>query len=146
MERTFNTIYSRVKRNLITMTLLEIYFFVSLNRSDERWSTIFLAFFTIYVLTYIIVLLKMLFTKLTFTFGTDYVVSSKGKKFEASQIKCIYMNNQRIGFKLHGRWLVPMELCFFFDKNEEREGLQQLHQWAEHNKLEVKRRFFQTLT
>ncbi|MGD0030871.1 hypothetical protein [Paenibacillus sp. 7523-1] len=56
------------------------------------------------------------------------------------------MNNQRIGFKLHGRWLVPMELCFFFDKNEEREGLQQLHQWAEHNKLEVKRRFFQTLT
>lgn len=122
MERTFNTVYSRVKRNLITMSMMGIYFFVSLNRSDERWSTIFLAFFTIYVLTYIIVLLKMLFTKLTFTFGTDYVVSSKGKKFEASQIKCIYMNNQRIGFKLHGRWLVPMELCFFLIRMKNAKG------------------------
>ena len=128
------------------MTLLGIFCVFNLNISDERWSKIFYAFLIMYIMTYIIVLLKMLFTKLTFTYGTDYVVSSKGKKFEASQIKCIYMNNQRIGFKLHGRWLVPMELCFFFDKNEEREGLQQLHQWAEHNKLEVKRRFFQTLT
>lgn len=146
MERTFKTFYPRVKRNLITMSMLEIYFFVSLNRSDERWSTIFLAFFTIYVLTYIIVLLKMLFTKLTFTFGTDYVVSPKANKYDASQIKCIYMNNQRIGFKLHGRRLVPMDLCFYFDKNEEQEGLIELHQWAEHNKIEVKRKFFQTWT
>lgn len=128
------------------MSMLGIFLFVSFNRSDDRWSTIFLAFLTIYVLTYIIVLLKMLFTKLTFTFGTDYVVSPKANKYDTSQIQCIYMNNQRIGFKLHGRWLVPMELCFFFDKNEEREGLQQLHQWAEHNKIEVKRKFFQTLT
>jgi hypothetical protein len=146
VERTFNTVYSRVKRNLITMTLLGIFCVFNLNISDERWSKIFYAFLIMYIMIYIIVLLKMLFTKLTFTFGTDYVVSSKGKKFEASQIKCIYMNNQRIGFKLHGRWLVQLELCFFFDKNEEREGLQRLHQWAEHNKLEVKRRFFQTLT
>lgn len=146
MERTFITVYSRVKRNLITMTLLGIFCVFNFNISDERWSKIFYAFLIIYIMIYILVLLKMLFTKLTFTFGTDYVLSSKGKKFKASQIKGIYMNNQRIGFKLHGRWLVPMELCFFFDKNEEREGLQQLHQWAEHNKLEVKRKFFQTLT
>lgn len=146
MERTFNTVYSRVKRNLITMTLLGIFCVFNFSISDERWSKIFYAFLIIYIMIYIIVLLKMLFTKLTFTFGTDYVVSPKANKYDASQIKCIYMNYHRIGFKLHGRWLVPMDLCFYFDKNEEREGLLQLHQWAEHNKIEVKRKFFQTWT
>lgn len=146
MERTFNTVYSRVKRNLIAMSMLGTFCVFNFNISDERWFKIFYAFLIIYIMIYIIVLLKMSFMKLTFTFGTEHVVSLKGNKIEASQIKCIYMNYHRIGFKLHGRWLVPMDLCFYFDKNEEREGLLQLHQWAEHNKLEVKRRFFQTWT
>lgn len=146
MEQTYKTIYPRAKVNLIAMSMLQIYLFVNLNRSDERWPTLVYSFMTIYVLTYIIVLLKMLFTKLTFTFGTEYVVSSKGKKFEASQIKCIYINYDRIGFKLYGRYLVPMDLCFYFDENEEYVGLQQLHQWAQHNKIEVKRKFFQAWT
>lgn len=49
--------------------------------------------------------------------GSDYVISTKNQKYEASQIQCIYMNYERIGIKLHGKWLVPMDLCFYFEKS-----------------------------
>ncbi|MFS0869133.1 hypothetical protein [Paenibacillus xylanilyticus] len=145
MEKTFKTIYPRAKINLLAMSILEIVFFINLNESDDQWSRFFYSFMSITILTYIIVLLKMLFTKLTFTLGTDYVICSKANKYESSQIESIYMGYRRIGFKLYNRRLVPMDLCFYFDKDEENEGLRELNEWAEHNKIEVKNKFFQTL-
>jgi hypothetical protein len=38
-----------------------------------------------------------------------------------------------------------MDLCFYFDENEEIEGLKKLNEWAAQNKKEVKQNFFQTL-
>ncbi|NUU74448.1 hypothetical protein [Paenibacillus xylanilyticus] len=145
MEKTFKTIYPRAKLNLLAMSILEIVFFIRLNVSDDQGSKFFYSFMTIMILTYLIVLLKMLFTKLTFTLGTDYVICSKANKYESSQIESIYMSYKRIGFKLNNRRLVPMNLCFYFDKDEEDGGLRELNEWAEHNKIEVKDKFFQTL-
>lgn len=60
--------------------------------------------------------------------GSDYVISTKNQKYEASQIQCIYMNYERIGIKLHGKRLVlsnsNVDLCVCLIKTDyEREIL-----------------------
>jgi len=55
------------------------------------------------------------------------------------------MSYKRIGFKVQGKRLVPMDLCFYFDKSQEIKGVEKLNEWTEQNKKEVKNKFFQTL-
>ena len=83
--------------------------------------------------------------KLNIKLGTNYVISSSNKKYEASEIECIYMNKNRIGFKLYGKRIVPVNLCFYFQKDQEIVGLKALHEWAERNNKQAKSKFFQTL-
>ncbi len=99
-----------------------------------------------FILGYIIFLIRRLFfTKPSITLESDHVISTKHRKYDASQIECIYINYKRIGIKLYGKRLVPMDLCFYFQKNQETAGLQDIHEWAERNQKEVKHKFFQTL-
>lgn len=128
------------------MLILECFFFRNYSVSQGGISRFIIIFLMIYTFIYIIIHIKRLFfTKPSITLGSDYVISTKNQKYEASQIDCIYMNYKRIGFKLHGRRLVPMDLCFYFDSSQEIEGLKHLNEWAEHNKKQVKQKFFQTL-
>lgn len=146
MEITFKTIYPRAKLNIAAMVLIEICLFIDLSISRSRLATYLITFMMIIVLAYIIAIVKrLLFIKRSITLGTDYVKSNSNKKYESSQIKCIYMSYKRIGFKLHDRRLVPMDLCFYFDNGQEIDGLKKLNEWAELNNKEVKNRFFQTL-
>ncbi|WP_366289686.1 hypothetical protein [Paenibacillus sp. AN1007] len=73
------------------------------------------------------------------------MISTKQQKYEASQIECIYMNYRRIGIKLYGKRIVPMDLCFYFQKGQETAGVEAVQQWAEQNHKEIKHKFFQTL-
>lgn len=83
--------------------------------------------------------------KLSITLGTDFIISSSGKKYESSRTECIYLSYKRIGFKVQGKRLVPSNLCFYFDKSQAIEGLEKLDEWAELNKKDVNHRSFQTL-
>ncbi|MFB8372874.1 hypothetical protein [Paenibacillus taichungensis] len=66
-----------------------------------------------FILGYIIFLIRrLLFTKPSITLESDHVISTKHRKYDASQIECIYVNYRRIGIKLYGKRLVPMDLCF----------------------------------
>ncbi|WP_307215267.1 hypothetical protein [Paenibacillus tundrae] len=94
----------------------------------------------------IITIRRLLSAKPSITLGADYVISTKNKGYDASQIECVYMNYKRIGIKLRGRRLVPSDLCFYFDSSQEREGLEDLYEWAARNQKDVKNKFFQTLT
>ncbi|OAB39785.1 hypothetical protein [Paenibacillus glacialis] len=145
MEITFKTIYPRAKLNILTMMLFEgCLLTISINQ--DNLLTYFISFLMLIVLVYIIAIIKrMFFTKLSITLETDYVISSNGKKYESSRIESIYMSYKRIGSKVQGKRLVPMDLCFYFDKSQEMKGLEKLNEWAEHNKKEVKNKFFQTL-
>lgn len=146
MESSIKTIYPRAKFNIIGMLLIEICLFINLSISRNRLSTYLVTLMIIFVSVYIITILKRLFfTKPTITLGTDYMISIKNKKYESSQIECIYMSYKRIGFKLYDKRLVPMDLCFYFDQEQEIQGLKKLSEWAEHNKKDMKNRFFQTL-
>ncbi|WP_440117723.1 hypothetical protein [Paenibacillus sp. QZ-Y1] len=73
------------------------------------------------------------------------MISTKNQKYDASQIDCIYMNYKRIGIKLYGRRLVPIDLCFYFEKGQETAALDELYEWAARHQKEVKHKFFQTL-
>ncbi|BCG60770.1 hypothetical protein [Paenibacillus sp. URB8-2] len=146
MEITFKTVYPRAKLSILTMMLLEGCLLINFSINQNNIFTYLIVFMMFIALAYIITIIKRLFfTKLSITLGTDYVISSNTKKYYSSQIECIYMSYKRIGFKLQGKRLVPMDLCFYFDKSQEIKGLERLNEWAEHNKKEVKNRFFQTL-
>lgn len=128
------------------MLILEIFLFRNFSVSRVSILSYFTMAMMIFIFVYIIILIKRLFsTNPSITLGSDYVISTKNQKYEASQIECIYMNYDRIGIKLHGRRLVPMDLCFYFEQSQETAGIQGLNEWAARHKKVVKQKFFQTL-
>ncbi len=97
-------------------------------------------------LGYIVFLLwRLFFTKPSITLESDHVISMKHQRYDASQIECIYMNYRRIGIKLYGKRLVPMDLCFYFQRGQESAGLEAVYEWAARNDKEIKHKLFQTL-
>lgn len=113
MEITFKTVYPRAKLSILTMMLLEGCLLINFSINQNNIFTYLIVFMMFIALAYIITIIKRLFfTKLSITLGTDYVISSNTKKYYSSQIECIYMSYKRIGFKLQGKRLVPMDLCF----------------------------------
>ncbi|WP_167434115.1 hypothetical protein [Paenibacillus silvae] len=99
-----------------------------------------------FILGYIIFLIRRIFfTKPSITLQADHVISTKLQKYDASQIECIYINYRRIGFKMYGKRLVPMDLCFYFKRDQETAGVEAVHEWAARNDKEIKHKFFQTL-
>lgn len=99
-----------------------------------------------FILGYIIFLIRrLLFSKPSITLESDHVISTKHRRYDASQIECIYINYRRIGFKLYGKRLVPMDLCFYFHRDQEIAGVEAVHEWAARNDKEIKHKFFQTL-
>lgn len=132
--------------NLICMLLLEFILFRNVALDENGILKYSLIGILTFILGYIIFLIRRLFfTKPSITLESDHVISTKHRKYDASQIECIYINYKRIGIKLYGKRLVPMDLCFYFQKNQETAGLQDIHEWAERNQKEVKHKFFQTL-
>ncbi|MEK4369985.1 hypothetical protein ABEW61_02410 [Paenibacillus amylolyticus] len=96
-----------------------------------------------YILGYIVFLIwRLFFTKPSITLESDHVISTKNQRYDASQIECIYMNYRRIGIKLYGKRLVPMDLCFYFQRGQESAGVEAVHEWAARNDKEIKHNFF----
>ncbi|TDL67693.1 hypothetical protein E2R58_00275 [Paenibacillus amylolyticus] len=99
-----------------------------------------------FILGYIVFLIwRLFFTKPSITLESDHVISMKHQRYDASQIECIYMNYRRIGIKLYGKRLVPMDLCFYFQRGQESAGAEAVHEWAARNDKEIKHKLFQTL-
>ncbi|MCR8645667.1 hypothetical protein NV379_23790 [Paenibacillus sp. N1-5-1-14] len=144
-DLTFNTIYPRAFVNIMAMLLLEGSLYLTLSISDEVILKYINVGLMIFILIYLIAIVKRrYFTKLNITLGTDYVISTSSKKYKVTDIECIYMNDNRIGIKLYGKRVVPNELCFYFQKNQESIGIRQLNEWAVRNNKSVKNKFFQT--
>jgi hypothetical protein len=68
-----------------------------------------------------------------------------GRIINADQIKVIMsmrdFNNTVIGIKPYGAKIVPINMCFRFAKDEEN-GIADLANWAERNKVKVSNTFF----
>ncbi len=102
-------------------------------------------FFFVFILGYIIFLVgRIFFTKPSVMLDSDHIISTKIQKYDASQIECIYMNYRRIGFKLYGKRIVPMDLCFYFKGDQEIAGVEAVREWAARNDKEIKHKFFQS--
>lgn len=146
MEITFKAVYPRALFNIFVMVLLEGSLLFKMIFQRNQSLTYLGVLVMLLILAYLIaMLIRLCSTNLSITLGADYVISSNHKKYEASQIMCIYKNYRRIGFKVYGKRLVPMDLYFYFDSNQETKGLKKLYEWAERNEIEVKNKFFRTL-
>ncbi|MCG7379141.1 hypothetical protein MH215_19175 [Paenibacillus sp. ACRSA] len=144
---SYLTIYPRARLNLIMMLLLGVILFIIFHINQEGFSKYFILFLMAVTFTNIIITIRRLLSaKPSITLGADDVISTKNRRYEASQIECVYINYKRIGIKLYGRRLVPADLCFYFDSSQENAGLEELYEWAARNQKEVKNKFFQTLT
>ncbi|MBU5353919.1 hypothetical protein ACN9MH_07880 [Paenibacillus silvae] len=100
----------------------------------------------VYILVYIVFLIRrVLFSKPNIALEADHVISMKNRRYDASQIECIYINYRRIGFKMYGKRIVLMDLCFYFKRDQETAGVEAVHEWAARNDKEIKYKFFQTL-
>ncbi|WP_433583274.1 hypothetical protein [Paenibacillus amylolyticus] len=143
---TYKTIYPRAWLSLLCMLVIE----TILLRDGIYNKNGILKYSLIVILTfnlgYIVFLLwRLFFTKPSITLESDHVISMKHQRYDASQIECIYMNYRRIGIKLYGKRLVPMDLCFYFQRGQESAGLEAVYEWAARNDKEIKHKLFQTL-
>ncbi|WP_434752260.1 hypothetical protein [Paenibacillus amylolyticus] len=128
------------------MLIIEIILSRSVFISGNGVLKYFGLFLFVYVLVFIVFLIhRLLFTKPSIKLESDHIISTKLQKYDASQIECIYMNYRRIGFKRYGKRIVPMDLCFYFQKGQETEGVEAVREWAARNDKDIKHKFFQTL-
>ncbi|MEO3944263.1 hypothetical protein [Gorillibacterium sp. CAU 1737] len=74
--------------------------------------------------------------------GETHMISTRAKRYEASQLEAIYMTPFKIGVKVKGKRLVPMDLCFYFDNDHEFLGKQALRAWAKQNGIPVSNQSF----
>lgn len=140
------TTYPRAVLNLICMLVIEAMLFRNAIYDENGILKYSLIVILTFILGYIVFLIwRLFFTKPSITLESDHVISTKHQRYDASQIECIYVNYKRIGFKLYGKRLVPMDLCFYFQRNQETEGLEELHAWAARNHKDMKHKLFQTL-
>ncbi|MBB6021136.1 hypothetical protein HNR77_002229 [Paenibacillus sp. JGP012] len=131
---------------MMCMLMIEVILSRSVFFSGNGVLKYFGLFLFVYILVYIVFLIRrVLFSKPNITLEADHVISTKLQKYDASQIECIYMNYRRIGFKLYGKRIVPMDLCFYFKRDQETAGVEAVHEWAARNDKEIKHKFFQTL-
>ncbi|MEK4052995.1 hypothetical protein MHB84_05025 [Paenibacillus sp. FSL F4-0087] len=128
------------------MLVIEAMFFRNIIYDENGIMKYFLIVILTFIFGYIVFLLwRLFFTKPSITLESDHVISTKHQRYDASQIECIYMNYRRIGIKLYGKRLVPMDLCFYFQRGQESAGLEAVHEWAARNDKEIKHKLFQTL-
>lgn len=131
---------------MMCMLMIEIIIFRSVFFSGNGVLTYFGLLLFVYILVYIVFLIqRVLFSKPNIALEADHVISMKHRRYDASQIECIYINYRRIGFKMYGKRLVPMDLCFYFKRDQETAGVEAVHEWAARNDKEIKHKFFQTL-
>ncbi|WP_145411263.1 hypothetical protein [Paenibacillus xylanexedens] len=144
---SYLTVYPKAKLMLVGMLILGIFLVRNYQLSGEGFLKYFILFIMAFIVINIVILIRRVFSpKPSITLCEDYVISTKNKRYDASQIECVYMNYKRIGIKLHGRRLVPSDLCFYFESSQENAGLEELQEWIARNQKEVKHKFFQTLT
>ncbi|MGF6355865.1 hypothetical protein ABIE27_003780 [Paenibacillus sp. 4624] len=132
--------------NLVCMLIIEMLFFRNAFYGENGVMKYIAIFIFVFILGFIIFLIRRIFfTKPSITLESDHVISTKLQKYDASQIECIYMNYRRIGFKRYGKRIVPMDLCFYFKRDQETAGVEAVREWAARNNKEIKHKFFQTL-
>ncbi|KAA8785424.1 hypothetical protein EC604_16400 [Paenibacillus amylolyticus] len=128
------------------MLIIEMLFFRNAFYGENGVMKYIAIFIFVFILGFIIFLIRRIFfTKPSITLESDHVISTKLQKYDASQIECIYMNYRRIGFKRYGKRIVPMDLCFYFKRDQETAGVEAVREWAARNNKEIKHKFFQTL-
>jgi hypothetical protein len=128
------------------MLIIEMLFFRNAFYGENGVMKYIAIFIFVFILGFIIFLIRRIFfTKPSITLESDHVISTKLQKYDASQIECIYMNFRRIGFKRYGKRIVPMDLCFYFKRDQETAGVEAVREWAACNNKEIKHKFFQTL-
>lgn len=128
------------------MLVIEAMFFRNVIYDENgilKYSLIVILTFILGVIVFLI--WRLFFTKPSITLESDHVISTKHQRYDASQIECVYMNYRRIGIKLYGKRLVPMDLCFYFRRGQESAGVEAVYEWAVRNDKEIKHKFFQTL-
>ncbi|WP_426249083.1 hypothetical protein [Paenibacillus pabuli] len=143
---TYKTIYPRALLNLLCMLVIEAMLFRNVIYDENGILKYSLIVILTYILGYIVFLIwRLFFTKPSITLESDHVISTRNQRYDASQIECVYVNYRRIGIKLYGKRLVPMDLCFYFRRGQESAGVEAVHEWAARNDKEIKHKFFQTL-
>ncbi|WP_018759932.1 hypothetical protein [Paenibacillus terrigena] len=64
-----------------------------------------------------------------------------GKKINAKEIEHIMIYGEVVGVKPKGKWIVPLNLCFRFSKDQVG-GIIELETWAEESSVRISRSFF----
>lgn len=142
---TFKTIYPRAIQQLICMVMIVVLFSRNVFYGENGTLKYIAIFFFVFTLGYIIFgIWRIFFTKPSITLDSDHVISTQLQKYDASQIECVYMNYRRIGFKRYGKRMVPMDLCFYFKRDQETAGVEAVREWAARNDKEIKHKFFQS--
>lgn len=145
-EYRFKVIYPRAYLNMTSLLIMQFCPFMLLRLVDHLLFKSFLV--GLILLSFVclfMIIRRRFFMELNITLGENYIISTSNRKYDVTDIKRIYFDRNRIGLKLYEKSLVPMELCFYFQKGQENIGVGQLKEWAVRNNISVSKISFLTV-
>jgi hypothetical protein len=142
-EKSLLIRHPSVLRNLISMCLV-IFSMTITSRSNHNhdFSFYFPIIWSIIIFMIFVFLLIRLFRVKNITIGDNFIISINKKKYDADQIRLVIIDGKRIGIKVFGKKLVPLDLYFTFKKEDAINGMEEIKWWAKRNNISIKYKFF----
>lgn len=78
----------------------------------------------------------------TVRFDADSLYINHRIRVNAKDVDRILLDFNKIGIKVRGKKMVPMQLYFAFRKSDRMDGLAQLRRWAEKNNVSIQYKSF----
>jgi hypothetical protein len=142
-EKSFLIKHPSVVRNLISMCILIVSMTILFSSSHKHdFSFYFPIIWSILIFLIIVFLLNRLFIVKNITISDNYIISSSNKKYDTNQIRLVMIDGDRIGIKVIGKKLVPLDLYFTFRKDTTINGIEEIRKWAKRNEVPLKYKFF----
>ncbi|OEH86841.1 hypothetical protein BHU72_00820 [Desulfuribacillus stibiiarsenatis] len=132
-EVKFRVIHPRLVVQIITTSISGIIIFI--NSGKDSYINIVFLLLIIFYIGFLI--RRKYFTKLSLTLGLNYIVTNKGEKYDSSQIEVIYIALDRVGFKLTGASIIPIDLHISFPIEIERQAMNSIREWAMRNNKQI---------
>ncbi|MFK7693093.1 hypothetical protein [Paenibacillus sp. HJGM_3] len=80
--------------------------------------------------------------KKTVRFDVESLHINQRIRVNAEEVDLILLDFNKIGIKVRGKKMVPMQLYFAFRKSDRMDGLAQLRRWAEKNNVSIQYKSF----
>lgn len=140
-EKTYVVRHPGFIKFMLLMSFLLITMDWELIRGDS-FLTVFQMVWSLFILTGMGIMTIRRFSKNAVSFHDHEITRNDKRTFDAARVQSVFLHGNRIGMKLKGRKIVPLDLYFTFPQSNRNDGMKELQNWAARNGIAVQYRFF----